>query len=244
MYRSTHAGATATLYTSSLNSVIETFSICLVLRHPILFIFVQTTTASVFSSSDIYALDSDPAPPRPSVPGLADGAIDQGTALKRLSQCRRTRTTAALSSIQNVWIEFPQHVGFEDKSYCPYSRRCHALHHVPMSYDAHYVITPSPTLSLRRERRTAASFYHWRRRQLALSLLKSAHDSLVNEETDVWRLRQRFTWLMWYDIIKAVRPDVSGRRLGRKVKEDVRAFVATVESDENQAEVIVANISS
>ncbi|OAP60188.1 hypothetical protein AYL99_05190 [Fonsecaea erecta] len=66
----------------------------------------------------------------------------------------------------------------------------------------------------------------------------------VNEETDVWRLRQRFTWLMWYDIVKAVRPDVSGRRLGRKVKEDVRAFVATVESDEDQVEVIVANISS
>ncbi|ETI26605.1 hypothetical protein G647_10419 [Cladophialophora carrionii CBS 160.54] len=78
----------------------------------------------------------------------------------------------------------------------------------------------------------------------ATQLIADLKNDDANDESDLWQLRQRFIWLMWFDIVKVIRPDISGRRLGRKARADIKSFVSTLEPDEDQVRSIVANIAS
>ncbi|KIW14402.1 hypothetical protein PV08_07184 [Exophiala spinifera] len=50
----------------------------------------------------------------------------------------------------------------------------------------------------------------------------------IAARSDMDRVRYCFTGLMWYDIVKLIRPDITGTRLGHLVKKDIRPLLEAV----------------
>jgi hypothetical protein len=61
----------------------------------------------------------------------------------------------------------------------------------------------------------------------------------VRDDADISALRQRFTWLMWYDFTKIINPNETGQRFGAKTKRDIAAFVRSLDPEtHNEQDVL------